>query len=147
MTKTTEELKRAMFAALADLKGRIVINYSVKDMLRGADEFEHVLEEYLEQLRQERDELRNRLQAFQFANQSAGEFLQAKSKKLKKARKELSELRKSAGSTSAQSEKENVPESMLGPIQRICQHSFRYHHAYPSGKIESQCIFCLKIEE
>ena len=168
MTKTTEELKRAMFEHL-----EIIKEFSEKPMLCRL--LETALEEYLEQLRQEyvrkssqfknaiclledtteeRDELRNRLQAFEFANKSAGEFLQesrAKCKRLKEklheARKELSELRESAGSTSGQDSEEVVSEAILGPIQRICQHSFRVHHAYPSGKLESQCIFCLKIED
>jgi hypothetical protein len=126
------------------------------------------------QARSEADRERNRRQAFEFANQSAGEFLQQARAKIKaqrqsigqlknerdnarftekvrntqlqKARQELSEMRKSVGSTSGQSSTENSSESILGGLQRICQHSFRVHHAYPSGKLESQCIFCLKVE-
>lgn len=110
MTKTTEELKREMYKSLANLKGRIEINYSVKDVQRGADEFENELEDYLEALKKDRelisltlagsslqgkllldaysrqidltsqarteaDRERNRAQAFEFANKSAGEFL------------------------------------------------------------------------
>ena len=50
MTNAIEQTKREMYEALAILKGRIEINYSVKDMQRGADEFESALEEYLEAL-------------------------------------------------------------------------------------------------
>jgi len=83
------------------------------------------------QARTEADQLRNKLQAFEFANKSAGEMLQAANEKIKrqrqsigqlknernnaqslaavnyekyqKARRELSELRKAQCSTSAQS--------------------------------------------
>lgn len=92
MTKTTEELKREMYRKLAAWK-----IYAVT-----TEDFEESLEEYLEALRQEldesgradhlrqriafltsevharaeeRDELRNKLQAFEFANKSAGELL------------------------------------------------------------------------
>lgn len=53
MTKTTEELKREMYKSLANLKGRIEINYSVKDALHGVDDLEGTIEEYLEALRSE----------------------------------------------------------------------------------------------
>lgn len=61
MTKTTEELKREMYKSLANLKGRIEINYSVKDVQRGADEFDNELEDYLEALRQEAESASARL--------------------------------------------------------------------------------------
>lgn len=168
MTNAIEVTKREMYESLAILKGRIEINYSVKDIQRGADEFEHALEAHLEELRkamvvsneiitrcsnhslntirdlgiqidnvtEERDNLRNRLQAFEFANKSAGEFLQAAQAKVKsqrqsigqlkndrnnaqalaavnyqkyqKARQELSELRKSLMAIPAQDSKENA---------------------------------------
>jgi hypothetical protein len=53
MTNAIEQSKREMYQAFANLKGRIEINYSIKDMLRGADEFEGLLEDYLELLRQD----------------------------------------------------------------------------------------------
>lgn len=167
MTKTTEELKREMYQWLRLIKGSLT-NNGWSDGARKGEQFEEVLEAYLEALRQEiqdltitrgsireeRDAYMAKLQAFEFANKSAGEFLQesrAKCKRLKskfqEARKELSELLKSVGGTSGQDSEEVVSESILGPIQRICQHSFRVHHAYPSGKLQSQCIFCLKIED
>jgi len=179
MTKTTEELKREMYDQFSRTVKAVQANLGERFKL---SKLENSLEAYLEALRQERstireerDELRNRLQAFSFANQSAGEFLQQARAKIKAqrqsigqlknerdnaeanearlrkvlsdARKELSELRKSAGGTSGQSSVENSAESILGGVQRICQHSFRVYHAYPSGKLKSQCIFCLKIED
>lgn len=51
MTTTTEQAKREMYHKLAELRGKITINYSIKDMLVGADEFEHAMEEYLEGVR------------------------------------------------------------------------------------------------
>lgn len=114
MTKTTEELKREMYGLLAELKGRVTINYSIKDMMRGIDEFGHGLEDYLEslihlrncyerlacdyttksvKLAEERDELRNKLQAFEFANKSAGEMLQAANEKIKRQRQSIGQLK------------------------------------------------------
>lgn len=121
MTKTTEELKREMYRALANLRVRIEINYSVKDMLRGADEFESEMEDYLEalsqeiaglkrqgnialdaytnqqtltmQAREEADKERNRAQAFEFANQSAGEFLIRAQAKVKAQRQSIGKLK------------------------------------------------------
>lgn len=58
---TTEELKREMYKSLANLKGRIEINYSIKDALHGVDDLEGALEEYLEALRLDRDDLECRL--------------------------------------------------------------------------------------
>ena len=72
MTKTTEELKREMYDRLADVKSSVanglVPNY-------GLVRLEDSLESYLEALRQDRDSLRNKLQAFEFANRSAAELL------------------------------------------------------------------------
>lgn len=96
MTKTAEELKREMYEFLKILR----VNSGRPNL---ADIFESALEAYLEALRkqlnqmaagsselltaiktidqhhrsmtEERDNLRNRLQAFEFANKSAGEFL------------------------------------------------------------------------
>lgn len=53
MTNAIEQTKREMYEALAILKGRIEINYSIKDMMRGADEFESALEDHLEAMRQD----------------------------------------------------------------------------------------------
>lgn len=47
----------------------------VKIYATTTEAFETSLEDYFEALRQERDELRNKLQAFEFANKSAGELL------------------------------------------------------------------------
>lgn len=126
-------------------------------------------------LRQERDELRNKLQAFEFANKSAGEMLQAANEKIKRQRQsigqlknerdnavhlakvrstqrdklaqQLQESRKDQGAASASDSTENDPESILRSVQRNCQHSFRQQHEFPSGKLQNECIFCLKIED
>lgn len=155
MTKTTEELKREMYDAMSILKSQV----QATGVAMGGSRFESALEKYLEALRQESasltkhgnilldayshqqgltaqarneaDSERNRRQAFEFANQSAGEFLQearakvksqrisigqlkserdnavhalkVKTSKLEKALQELSELREIAPGTSAQS--------------------------------------------
>jgi hypothetical protein len=57
MTNAIEQSKREMYESLANLKGRIEINYSIKDMQRGADEFDSYLESYLELLRQDHEAL------------------------------------------------------------------------------------------
>lgn len=96
MTKTTEELKREMYDGLKTFR-----HFAAKPTL--ADLFESSLEAYLEALRQElqmwkdiadeRDlrsaNLRNKLQAFEFANRSAAELLS-------EALREPSGLRKSS---------------------------------------------------
>lgn len=168
MTKTTEELKREMYASLTGFTKAFTIGNFAPPQFA---ELENALEAYLEALRQEADTLivrlkgenernvillnafrnqqnltsdarteadreRNRCQAFEFANKSAGEFLiEARAKiarqrqsigqlkndrnnaqslaavnyeKYQKARKELSELRKHLGATRIQNESENV---------------------------------------
>lgn len=185
MTKTTEELKREMYGKLAAFRIHAVM----------LDDLEQSLETYLEALRQdlkmshvatgdvaillhemksERDELRNKLQAFEFANKSAGEMLQAANEKVKRQRQsigqlknerdnaihlakvrttqrdklaqQLQEARKDQGAASVSDSAENDPESILRSVQRNCQHSFRQQHEFPSGKLQSECIFCLKVE-
>lgn len=109
----------------------------------------------LTKLRAEHDELRNKLQAFEFANKSAGEFLIAAREKIQrqrqsigqlknekhniqaaansyqekyqKARKELSELRKMVGSTIAQNRKENATGDELKRFEAgvSCSHEFK----------------------
>ena len=85
MTKTTEELKREMYGQLKDLKKLSDSQAS----FQAAEAMENSLEEYLEALRQELQQwkdiaderdlrsanLRNKLQAFDFANRSASELL------------------------------------------------------------------------
>lgn len=51
MSNAIQQTKREMYEALADVKGRIKINYSVKNMLEGIDQFEERLEVHLEILR------------------------------------------------------------------------------------------------
>ena len=51
----------------------------------------------LVQLQEERDELRNKLQAFEFANKSSGEFLQESNRLLKEAREDKKRMRQSIG--------------------------------------------------
>lgn len=57
MTNAIEQAKREMCDALENMKGRLKINYSVKDMIRGAQNFEDQLESYLELLRQDHEAL------------------------------------------------------------------------------------------
>lgn len=174
MTTKTEQSRREMYEALGIVKGRVEINYSVKDMLRGVDKFEHTLEDYLEELRkdldfackladltdarlrktlQERDDLRNRLQAFEFANKAAGEELRKSQETIKRQREYISEMwgtskaSESDGSTSAQYSTGNSPETICGAFPTVCQHSFRNEYAYPSGKLQSRCIFCTMVRE
>ena len=51
MTSAIEQTKREMWKAIAEAKGRVGINYSVKDMMRGIEGFESALEAHLEELR------------------------------------------------------------------------------------------------
>lgn len=168
MTKTTEELKREMYGRLAAFRIHAVM----------LDTFEESLEAYLDRLHQdlktshvatgdlaillheaktERDQLRNKLQAFEFANKNAGELLRDALATVKRQRKFIMTLytsrkaRKVKGSTSAQSLKEVSPESICGALlvhsQPACQHSWMKKIDYPSGALSSQCIFCMKIQE
>lgn len=168
MTKTTEDLKRAMYEYF-----EVARSNSARPNLFSL--FEKSLEEYLEALRSEKEILtarlqgeneranilldayrnqqrqtiearteadseRNRRQAFEFANKSAGELLidsrakvkaqrqsigklknerdnaqhalKVKDSKLQKALEELSEARKLAGATSVQSVEETAPETI-----------------------------------
>jgi len=158
MTKTIEELKPKMYLSLSDAK---LWSGTIQSAETTLDVFETRLEAYLEALRQElqtcredrdgaiilKTEFQNRLQAFQFANQSAGEFLQQARAKIKaqrqsigqlknerdnarftekvrntqlqKARQELSELRKLAGSTSGQSSGESASCIKCGGSGRV----------------------------
>lgn len=106
MTNAVEQTKREMYDALANLKGRIGINYSIKDMLRGADEFEHALEAHLEELRkdraaiaEERDTMRNQLQALQMASSTAAEVIRGLRRELEEAREGVTaaDIREEAG--------------------------------------------------
>jgi hypothetical protein len=180
MTKTTEELKREMYRALADFKCRKCVAGVIVPTF---DELDSALEAYLEALhkdasaesarltetirysavlsdayahqqqltraacvserkawdevyelkgqvrdandsgfsvlmdvRAERDELRNKLQAFEFANKSAGELLRDALATVKRQREYIRTLyvsrkaRKNKGSTLAQSSTANAPE-------------------------------------
>ena len=181
MTKTTEELKREMYDLMSMVKGQTAHPTTTRL-------FENSLEGYLERLRQEREALivtrasvieerdayLRKLQAFEFANKSAGEMLQAANEKIKRQRQsigqlknerdnaehrakvrttqrdklaqQLQETRKSHGAASVSDSTENDPESILRSVQRNCQHSFRQQHEFPSGKLQNECIFCLKVE-
>jgi hypothetical protein len=141
MTKTTEELKREMFKALAEMKGRIEINYSIKDMLRGVDEFEHALEGCLQSMREDHDTLRNKLQAFEFANRSAAELLS-------EALREPSGLRKTSQAIPQQESvdrgscaKCRAVELRNPPIQRKkCTHPW----AWRTHSQADECFVCRK---
>jgi hypothetical protein len=83
-TETTEWLRNEMYFRLSKIKNPDIDS---PDM----DCFESAMESYLERLREDRDELRNKLQAFEFANRSAAELLS-------EALREPSGLRKTVGS-------------------------------------------------
>lgn len=169
---TTENLKREMYAKLKE--SRV---WAAKHL----DAFEGSLEDYLESLRQElsdmtrlrhcyetlavdytnksvalteeRDELRNRLQAFEFANKACGEELRAASELIQRQREFIRTLytsrktRKTKGSTSAQSSCEKCSGEVLGAIPRPCQHSWRHTMDFLSGTSRDQCIYCLAFRE
>jgi hypothetical protein len=107
MTLTTEELKHAMYHELNQITGEAKF-----------DSFQSALEAYLEELRQdlkaahiatgdvaiqlsemttERDSLRNKLQAFEFANKSAGELLRDVMTLNKQQRESIKRQRQSIG--------------------------------------------------
>lgn len=171
MTTKTEQSRREMYSGLARVSRMIVDGCVPK---RVFPVFEETLEQYLEALRKElrssheatgtvalllheakteRDELRNRLQAFEFANKACGEELRAASELIQRQRKFIRTLytsrkaRKTKGSTSAQSSKEVFPVEVLEALPMLCQHSWRTQFADLGGKIQKQCIFCLTIED
>lgn len=94
---TTEELKRVMYTSLTGfIKAFTIGNFTPPQFA----ELENSFEAYLEAIRQERaviteerDQLRNRLQAFEFANKSAGQFLQAAQAKVKAQRQSIGQLK------------------------------------------------------
>lgn len=122
MTKTTEELKREMYKHWESAM-RWVSPYSSESS--HLHSFESALEAYLEALRQETEALkrqgnialdaythqqtltmqarseadreRNRAQAFEFANKSAGEFLQGANNLVKVQREKIDHQRQSIG--------------------------------------------------
>lgn len=158
--QTTEELKRKMYNQLSLLKKNGIYHLSG---------LENTLEAYLEALRQdldfacksvdltdarlrktlqERDDLRNRLQAFEFANKAAGEELRSANGLIKGLRKTIDWLyiaqndRESQGSTYAQDSLENAPETICGSKESIlkCMHSF--HPKVYGTKDGLACIYC-----
>jgi hypothetical protein len=185
MTKATEELKHAMYRELNQITGEAKFDpfqsalEAYLEALRQESVAKDVRIDHLErmgdvmrdgylyqqsltiQARTEADRERNRAQAFEFANKSAGEFLQASQAKVKrqrqsigqlkndrdnarnlaganytkyqKARKELSELRKLVGSTSAQSSSENVAEVKCEANAKRMTCSFEGMHKHYTG--------------
>lgn len=158
MIKTTEELKREMYGVLANL-GHLTCKAENQSLQPGESAtlefqlFQNGLEAYLEALRQERDDLRNRLQAFEFANKSAGDLLRDALATVKRQREFIRTLyasrkaRKSKKATRIQSSDENAAETICGPLLSLCQHSWRDQFADLSGKAQKQCIFCQIIQE
>lgn len=150
MIKTTEELKREMFEHLEILK-----EYSKRPIL--CMHLENALEAYLEALRQEHDELRNKLQAFEFANKSAGDLLRDALATVKRQREFIRTLytsrkaRKAKRATRIQSSAENVASEICGALpdsyEQSCQHSWIKMVDYTAGTLTEQCIFCLSIRE
>lgn len=169
---TTETMKREMYEFLEVLK--FAYRAIPKPLLFGY--FDTALEKYLEALRQEisdlsalntkgrnaslhdqvllqnlreeRDDLRNRLQAFVFANRAAGEQLRAANELIQRQRESIKELhatkddRKSVPGTSPQRSEENSPSAVLEALPMLCQHSYQYMHDVPSGELRPRCIFC-----
>lgn len=139
MTKTTEELKREMYLRFG----------IVKDLAEDAGaspcisvrEFEDSLEAYLEALRQDRDTLRNKLQAFEFANRSAAELLS-------EALREPSGLRKTPQAISQQESEDRAScakcsavELRNPPIPRKkCTHPW----AWRTHSQADECFVCRK---
>jgi len=156
-------------------------NHELKSQVRELKEVRRVLVDsndagcrMLMSLREERDELRNKLQAFEFANKSAGEMLQAANEKIKRQRQsigqlknerdnavhlakarttqrdklaqQLQEARKDKGAASVSDSAGNDPESIMRSVQRNCQHSFRHQYSFPEGILQNECVFCLKVE-
>jgi hypothetical protein len=112
MTNAIEQTKREMWESIANAKGRISINYSVKDMMRGVEEFEGLLEDHLEELRkdraavaEERDTMRNQLQALQMASSTAAEVIRGLRRELEEAREGVSAADAKAEAGSASSER------------------------------------------
>ena len=136
---TTEELKREMYKSLANLKGRIEIHYSIKDALHGVDDLESTIEDYLEALRQDRDTLRNKLQAFEFANQSTSELLRDALTTVKRQREFIRTLytsrkaRKPKQATRTQSSTENASDVKCEAPERNMTCSFKGLHKHYIG--------------
>lgn len=187
---TTEELKRAMYLNLPQARtvyGAEAFENALEaylEALRQETTAKDVLIDHLErmgdvmrdgymyqqqltmQARAEADQYRNKLQAFEFANKSAGEFLvearnkvraqrqsigqlknerdnatyalKVKDSKFNKALQELSELRKVLGSASAQSSAANVSELKLDAKST---HS-ECRHLFASPDFCSSCSAC-----
>lgn len=130
---TTEKLKRAMYLNLPQAR-------TVYD----AEAFENALEAYLEALRQDQDDLRNRLQAFEFANKACGEELRAASELIQRQRKFIRTLytsrkaRKPRTLAQIKADKENASQSICGALPKACQHAYRTICG------SSRCVFCMK---
>lgn len=150
MIKTTEVTRRELYASIKRT-WEFTSPYSTTG--RFLEKTENALESHLEALRQEHDDLRNRLQAFEFANKSAGDLLRDALATVKRQREFIRTLytsrkaRKSKRATRIQSSDENSAETICGPLLSLCQHSWRDQFADLSGKRQKQCIFCLTIQE
>lgn len=101
----------------------------------------------------ENHELKSRIKLLEQANEAAGYELREAHDLIRRQRESIGRLymakeeRETAPGTSAQSSDEKAVGEVFGTIQRLCQHSWRTVHAYPSFKEQLECIFCLKIEE
>jgi len=154
MTKTTEELKREMYDALkivkthfdvpavetfestmeayleALRKAMVTINESTVSCAQHSAEAFVDLEARLARMTEERDILRNKLQAFEFSNRSAAELLS-------EALRESSGLRKSEGSTSGQSSGDNCSNVECGCCASVL---------WPSAEAPKPIPMILKME-
>lgn len=169
--QTTEKLKREMYRLLAAANKMAQDGISPNITL---PHFESALEAYLEALRadlsesgradhlqqriafltsevharaEERDELRNKLQAFEFANKSAGELLRDALATVKRQREYIRTLyisrkaRKGKGSTSAQSSAGNGCKAGCGGLAAIPAVNLGSKCAHSAGP-DGNCIFC-----
>lgn len=101
MIKTTEELKREMYGRLKSFQKAFTIgNFMPKEFTSLEDSLEAYLEALRQEagtLREERDQLRNKLQAFEFANKSAGDLLREAMTLNKQQREAIKRQRQSIG--------------------------------------------------
>lgn len=163
-----EALRQEMAASSARIDGENERNKILLDAYRQQQDL-------TSQARTEADQLRNKLQAFEFANKSAGEMLQAANEKIKRQRQsigqlkqernnaeanetrlrvvvadlrqKLQEARKAQSATPTQDSPGIVQELGRGPFLSLCKHSFRDQFADLSGKRQKQCIFCMTVRE
>lgn len=171
MTTKTEQSRRELFRFVEHVKAAMRAG---EMPLASFPAMESALESHLEDLRQElktsheatgelaiqlseikteRDELRNKLQAFEFANKNAGEMLRDALATVKRQREYIRTLytsrkaRKVAGSTSGQNKIENVPKVKCGASDNESEECSRckgtgFEVEFQSGALRAPCFKC-----